>query len=93
MKIIIITLYENNHYNIRKIASFWICIFLFTIKFQCLFDFRDQRRLLLSNSVLFAHEIPKKLKLQGQGLEKFLLITSDKCNLLRKVDFLLKSSF
>ena len=37
-----------------------IYIFLSTITFQFLFQFRGQRRLLLVNGVLFAQEIPKE---------------------------------
>ena len=44
-------------------------IFLSTITFQFLFQFRSQRRLLLFNGILFAQEVPKESVLLCMGYD------------------------
>ena len=56
-------LYENNHYitSYKKNCFFLNIYFSFYDKFQFLFHFKAQSRILLFNGVLFVPEIPKEL--------------------------------
>ena len=48
-------------YHIRKITSFWIFVFRYTVILQSLFQFRRRRRLFSLNGILFTQEIPNEI--------------------------------
>ena len=63
--------------------------------FAALLSFQSiclSRKLFIAKQNIYGSSFPV-LKLQRQGFENCQVIASDKSNLLRKVDFLLKSGF